>query len=269
MNKEYIKELSIQIHLSGLSFCILNKTLKTIELLDSVSFTKKRTPFEVQEKLEAYLDSNQELAQAFSSVLVIHQNELANFVPKPLFNEDHLADYLKFSSKILKSDYLAFDEILANNSVNVYVPYVNINNAIFDRFGAFEYKHAASIMATSVLALEPNTDQPVMYANIASHHFEILVVQNKALLLYNSFEYQTNEDVIYYLLFTAEQLKVSPETTPLYVTGLITEDDALYKTIYTYVRHIHLWAFQQHYAFTDGIAPTTNHEQFIILNSFS
>jgi hypothetical protein len=44
-----------------------------------------------------------------------------------------------------------------------------------------------------------------------SRSFEIIVIQNQQLLLFNSFEYLTPEDFIYYVLFTAEQLNINPE----------------------------------------------------------
>ena len=51
LNKNNKKALSIQISLSGLSFCILNITTNTIEYLKNVSFDKKGTPFETLERL--------------------------------------------------------------------------------------------------------------------------------------------------------------------------------------------------------------------------
>ena len=74
---------------------------------------------------------------SFTNVTIVHNNDLSTLVPEELFNKNHVADYLKFNSKILKSDFIAYDSILENSSVNVYVPYININNYIYDKFGTF------------------------------------------------------------------------------------------------------------------------------------
>ena len=124
--------LSIQVSLNGLSFCVLEESAKTITHLKHFGFNKKLTPFELLDRVKEIFSTEEILKNAFNTVNVIYVNELSTLVPKPLFDEDSLADYLKFNSKILKSDFIAFDEISANDSVNVYVPYVNINNFIYD-----------------------------------------------------------------------------------------------------------------------------------------
>ena len=109
---------------------------------------------------------------------VIHDNELATLVPKPLFDETNLVDYLKFNTKILKTDFITYDPLSIADIVVVYVPLVNINNFIFERFGSFEYKHSATITLNRVLTLEKNSNSLKMYLNIEASHFEIIVVEN-------------------------------------------------------------------------------------------
>jgi len=66
------------------------------------------------------------------------------------------------------------------------------------------------------------------------------VVQNQKLLLFNSFEYKTPEDFIYYILFTAEQLQLNPENFQLELLGTIQEEDAYYKIAFQYIRNVSL-----------------------------
>src|SRR5690606_19828127 len=212
LNKTHIKSMSIQIRLSGLSFCILNTSTNCVEYLQHHNFKKKLTPFEVLEQLKKLIETETAFTQSFGTVHIIHQNDLASLVPKALFDETHIADYLKFNSKILKSDFITYDDIDSNNSVNVYVPYVNINNYMFDNFGEFEYKHASTILIETILQNKPSNEQQFLYVNIDESHFEIVALDKGELLLYNSFEYTTKEDFIYFLLFTVEQLKFNTET---------------------------------------------------------
>lgn len=268
LTQNNIKDLSIQISLSGLSFCILNRSSNTIEFLKNQLFDKKANPFETLEYLKKYLESFSELNQSFSSVLVIFQNELSNIVPKAFFDEKQSADYLKFNSKILTSDYISHDEIAINESINVYVPYVNINNVIFDIYGAFEYKHAATILIDSILQNHSKADETELYLNINSKHFELIALKNKKLLLYNSFEYSTKEDVIYYLLFTMEQLHLNPETVKLQLIGRIDTNDEMYTIIYTYIRFVTFYNPSYNFEFKSGAKPLQQHHNAIILNSF-
>src|SRR5690606_28853693 len=167
------QELSIQISLSGLSFCILQRDTKTISFLKDYEFERKLNHHEVLDKIKHLYNTESFLQSHFSNVQVIHVNELSTLVPKPLFDENCLADYLKFNCKILKSDFIAFDAIEINDTANVYVPYVNINNYIYDLFGVFTYKHVSTILIEQILATEKNATNVKVYINVNKNHFEM------------------------------------------------------------------------------------------------
>jgi hypothetical protein len=269
LNKYSSKALSIQISLSGLSFCILNRQSNSIEYLKSILFDKKATPFDVLERLITTLDTNTIFEQKFQSVLLIYQNELSICVPKTLFNEDNSADYLKFNAKILNTDFIAYDEILANNSINVFVPYVNINNYIFDRFGVFEYKHASTVLIQTLLQKESKSKNAILYVNVGKNQFEIIAVDKGELMFYNIFEYQTKEDFIYFILFVVEQLQLNPETVLIKLMGDISKNDEYFEILYKYIRFVEFIEPFHNYNFVEKQQPDTHYSHFIILNSFN
>lgn len=259
-------ELSIQISLSGLSFSILNRNSNTIEFLKELQFEKKLNPFEVLDELKHLFLKEHVLKQNFAKINIIHDNDLATLVPKSLFNENHLADYLKFNSKILKSDFIAHDKILENNSVNVYVPYANINNFIYDKFGPFIFKHVSTVLIESVLKQQTTATTNNLYVNVSQNHFELLILEQSKLILYNTFAYHSKEDFIYYILFTAEQLNLDPETLNLIFLGNITKDDNLYNIAYKYIRNISFGSRNDDFKYTNR--PESNYSNFTLLKSF-
>jgi len=263
-----IKELSIQINLNGLSFCILNRTSNTVEFLKTIPFKHKLTPVNVLNELKAELSSNTVFSADFNSVIVIHQNELATLVPKELYDAEHKVDYLKFNSKILRNDFITEDEIAINNSVNVYVPYVNINNYIFETFGEFVYKHSSSILIDSILQDSKTSENPIVYINVNTDTIELIVVENNKLQLFNVFNYYSKEDFIYYVLFVFEQLKLNAETTHIQLSGNIIIGDDLYVILYTYVRHVTFIEKALDFVIAEEIDRRYSHQHFLILNSF-
>ena len=260
------QELSIQISLSGLSFCTLQRDSKTITSLKEYVFEKKLNPHEVLDKLKHLFNSEKTLQSNFNNVVVIHANELSTLVPKPLFSEAHLADYLKFNAKILRSDFITFDTVDINESVNVYVPYVNINNFIYDAFGAFTYKHSSTILIEQLLIAEKNSRNTKMYVHVGTDHFELLVIDKGKLLLYNTFEFNSEEDFIYYILFTSEQLNLNPETLQLVFLGNIKKESPLFTIAYKYVRHVAFGNRNDGFTYTNK--PEGNHSHFTLLKSF-
>lgn len=268
LNKSH-KELSIQLGLSGLSFCILDGSTKKIHSLDTIELENTTVPEDLIAHLENWFNKPENRDMIFEKVVAIHENELSAVVPKPLFNESNLSDYLKYNVKILENDYLSYDAIDQHEIYNVYVPFTNVNNYLFDKFGDFEYKHASSILIETLVNQAKKGDKPTLYAYISRTHFEIITTDQKQLILYNTFSYHQKEDFIYYLLFTIEQLNLNPEKVTVYLLGLIDPQSELYQIAYQYILDVkignHLPAAQN---FDKYLSTEDRLRSMIILNSF-
>ena len=145
----------------------------------------------------------------------------------------------------------------------VYVPFVNTNNYIFDRFGSFEYKHSSTVLIEKVLRLK-NTNDRTLYVNVESSIIDIIIVKSNSLIFYNRFEYKTKEDFIYFILFTIEQLDLNPEKLRCEFFGSINSIDELYLIAYKYIRNISILPFDKMNYYKEK-----NTENFILLNSFN
>lgn len=266
LNKVSNLDLSIQLGLSGLSFCIQNTDANTILYLKEINFVKQLNPITVLDELKALFATETVLNNAFANVIVIHDNELSTLVPQTLFDKNYLADYLKFNAKILKSDFIAYDAIPENNSVNVYVPYVNINNFIYDKFGTFTYSHVSTVLIASLLKMEVNNTETKVYINVSTNHFEMVVFKKHELIFSNRFIFHTKEDFIYYVLFTIEQLELDTETLKLLFLGTIKMDDPVYKMAYKYIRNVSLGNRNDTFKYVEQ--PQTNYSNFTLLKSF-
>lgn len=260
------KRLSIQVGLSGLSFCILDVSSNSIISLKQFKKDHNLTPLELLDFLKFVIDTEHVNEFTYEQVLLIYRNELSTLVPKALFDEDHIANYLKFNSKILPTDFISYDE-LSNGTVNIFVPLVNINNYIYDTFGSFTYKHFSTVFIETVLNRKHPIAGKAMYINNDECLFEILVIEGEKMILFNTFYYNTKEDFIYYILFTAEQLKMNPELFPLVFTGEIDETSELFEIAYKYIRHVKV----EHPTTNYLIAPHVKNAKAnpILLNSFS
>ena len=102
---------------------------------------------------------------------------MVTLVPSPLFEEEYLSDYLKYNTKIFKTDFITYDVIKNDDIMIVYVPFVNINNYIFERFGSFEYKHSTTVALDRILEIQKNNAKESMYINIAETYFDLVVTK--------------------------------------------------------------------------------------------
>ena len=231
--------MSIQVSLNGLSFCALDRDRNAVVFLKQVDFGKKLNPIEVLQQIEKVYSKEGFLQTIPQEVEVLFSNELYSIVPENLFSEENASDYLKFNTKILETDFVAQDYLTDQELVNVYIPYTNINNYFFDKYGEFEYRHSTSILVQEFIKGSSDlSGEARIFLNNNASGYDLVVIKEGKLLLTNSFTCETKEDFIYYLLFTAEQLDLDPSTFELVLLGDISEESEEYNIAYTYVRNI-------------------------------
>lgn len=259
------KKLTIQVSLNGMSFCVFDALSKQPLVIENIHFEQFQRNISIEELFEKVFLDHATLNDSFDEIVVIHNNNLSTFVPVALFDNDFIGSYLQYNTKVFETDFFTYDELPNYEMNNVYIPYVNMNNFFIDKFGSFEYKHASSILVTKLLDVTKNTEDRKMFVHVNKGHFELIVAQNQKLIFYNSFDYKTPEDFIYFILFTAEQLQLNPENFKLELLGAISEDDALFKIAFKYIRHTQLFAFENDF---NNLDLTTQREHFILLNSW-
>lgn len=257
-------KLSIQFNLDGFSFSIYNIISKKEVYFREYEFENSQvTPENLLLKIKDIFNTDTQLQNDFSSVIVIHQNNLSVLVPNRYFNKKELASYLNFNIKKLTIDYIAFDSLEVLESKNIYIPYVNINNYLFQNFGEFEYKHHSTVLIEKLLNSTNNLEK-TMFVNVSKTSLDIVVIENNQLILFNTFSYNTKEDFIYYILFVAEQLNLNVNKFSLHFTGKVNLEDAIYKITYKYIKNVYFLESNNTLFSELNIAP---HSNFILLGS--
>lgn len=230
--------LSVQLSLTGLSFLVTSMSTKEVLFFNEIKNDTNHSPEELLIELKNTISENEELQEKFSEVVVVYATNLYALVPTPLFDETKASDYLKLNTKILANDFVAFDTLENYDLTIVYIPFININNYLYERYGLFKYYHSTTLLLKYVLHIEKHQSQSKVYLNVMNDLFDIIVMNKGEFTLCNTYEYKTPEDFIYYILFCLEQLKLNPDSIEFVITGSIEEKDEAYKILYTYIRNI-------------------------------
>lgn len=260
--------LSIQISLDGFSFCIYNPTTQKYLTLQQYDFERQQTTPEILlEQIQKVFDQNNLLAQQFKKVNVVHHNELATLVPHAYFDEAAAQQYLERSVKVLKNDYISHDTLEDQSAVLVYIPYVNINNFIFSKFGSFDYFHMATLFIEAKNKIESSAKQTKYYIHVHNNTFYALLYKSGELLFFNHFKFQTAADFIYYVLFVIEQTGMDPDVLQTELSGDIEKESELFKNTYQYIRHLNFYTATNP-KLTDAFSGESKHSNYIILQQF-
>ncbi|MCF6181875.1 DUF3822 family protein [Lutibacter sp.] len=258
--------LSIQLSLDGFSFCVYNKIQKKIGVFEVYEFKEKKiSPQKHLELVKEIYANHKILSLKYNSVSVAHFNNLVTQVPKAFFDKNKLPSYLQYSVKLLEDDFITYDTVLNTEIINVYVPFVNINNFMIDVYGTFFYKHSSTILIENLLQQFKNTAEEICFVNVTKNQFEIIIIHHNKLILYNCFDFTTKEDFIYYILFTAEQLKLNPEKIKIQLMGDIKKESELFTMLYQYIRNV---SFYKPTTFPEILKDISKHSYFALLNQY-
>ncbi len=228
--------LSIQLSLNGFSFCIVNSKNQIITSENNFSEHHLFSEQELCEHLTKAFKTKPELQAPFKDVSVIYTNELYTFVPKNLYDAKHKELYFKFSVKTLTTDLIYEDVLLLAPIVNLFIPFVNINNYLLDRFSQFNFQHHSSLLVDYILKEKKHNESEIVHLFFHAQHFDIIISKDSTLILCNTYKKESKEDVLYYLLFTLEQLNLSPNKTTVILLNAIPK--AYFDLLYKYIRHL-------------------------------
>jgi hypothetical protein len=255
--------LSIQLSLDGFSFTIYNKIEHKIGVFCIYELQNVKTPYIHLELIEQLFEQETLLNHKYHLVSVVHTNNLVTQVPNAFLDKNNLSHYLSHTIKVLEDDYITYDTLENIDITNVYVPFVNINNFLLDRYGSFIFKHSSTVLIEKLFNFYKHKENDFCFVNVALNNFEIVVLKNGTFTLYNTFNFSTKEDFIYYILFVAEQLNLNPEDFNLILLGEIEKNSELYTIVYKYIKNITFYKPINSQAELSDVSP---HSHFTLLN---
>ncbi len=264
-------QLNLLIYEDGLEYAVFHKDMVDLVVLRSFAFQKRTTN---PGKLEAYIDEiireDEYLNMKYESVKVTFYNHLATIIPNELYDVNNQREYLKFGIRLLEGDRIYVDDIPGLDAKVIYIPYMNVVNYLIDKYGEFEFIHAAGVLARSFFRMYKKDVTNNFFVNINNNSLDIIYFEEGKLQYFNSFLFSAPEDVLYYILFSMEQLGLSTDTQPVYLSGNITKDTPLYELLYNYIRKLR-FIKEGGYAVSDDFYEEHRdslfrHQHFILLN---
>ena len=229
--------LVIHINESWVIFCLFNN--QKLSSLNKVRFLHKKKSNFILKTIKKYIKSFSK-ENIPSEVKLIYYNRTSTLVPSDLFDPKNSLNYMKYNTSIRIDDIAANDHVLNNEINNVYIPNIDINNFIFEKFKTFDFYHYSSLLIEKISNDFAEKFSKRVFVNVNDGFIDILYFKDKKLEFYNSYDYNSIVDVLFYLLFCLSELKLNPDEIHTVFSGSIDLDSKLYELIYTYVRNVEL-----------------------------
>ena len=258
--------LSIQTGIDSFAYCILDSSNNKYIVLEISTFHGIHTDAVLCETLETIIKENPLFNNPFKSVNVSIVNNRSTLIPTPLFENESKEDYLQFNHTLSKDESILTDHLKNLDAKNLFAVSNCLLKTIHSLFPKHTVHHYSTILIESLITTFKNQNNKKVVIHIQHSNFEILVLESKNLLFYNSFRHYTSEDFIYYVLFVFEQLKLNPENTEVTLLGEIERNSAIYSILQKYIRHIKFGERTESFLYSHKLNGISKHFYYNLFN---
>lgn len=173
-----------------------------------------------------------ELNNSFAKVLVSYDFAQSVLIPEPHFQPEDAGLLVKVMYGVNDGAIVVSHSLAEKQFYNVFAVPKEINEWVNRKLPSAKYFHNYSI---GIQNINPESN---LWVDFRNDELSLIVAKKNKLLLAQTFAYSTPEDVIYYLLKTAQQFSLSQKEVKLAVSGLIEQESALYKELYQYFLYL-------------------------------
>jgi hypothetical protein len=253
-------DLFVLIGANRLSYFITSPTKEVI--LQSIEYFEN-------EALASFFENERYFDIDFNTVKVAFITPYSTLVPNMIYQESAAATYLENSLRIPHQHYLLTDNLSSFQCQNVFLAPIGVYNFLQNKFDNVQFFHAGTLLLLAWQQKAVQLQTASIFINVIGKKFQIAAFQREKLLLFNSFEFKSAKDFIYYTLLVFDQLKLPTETSRLFLGGEVMQDSEIYKTLYRYIREIEFINRPTAFLFNEQFADQPKHFNFDLYSFFT
>ena len=261
-------QLLLQVGFDGLACSMVDIKKNKFLALETYTFQNSYNYQFLCENINDIVGKHPFLAKTFNNVQASVVNNKSTLIPNPLFEEDSKMDYVKFNFSLENDENIAVDNLKNLEAKNLFALSHSLENTLKKLYPSIKIIHHSTALLENLILNFKNQPDKKIIAHIQFSHFEIIVLEGKNLLFYNSFRHQTSEDFIYYLLFVYEQLKLNPETMELMLLGEVERNSAIYSILQKYIRHIKFHSRNDNFEYSYKLNSLPKHFYYNLFSQY-
>ncbi|MBR9919191.1 MAG: DUF3822 family protein [Bacteroidetes bacterium] len=242
-------ELSILIGMDSLCYFIANHDRKVL-LLRRYNYRNDISQFsKLVGPVQEIMASDKQLQLTYRQTRLGFLNTKSTLVPDRLFNERQKASYLRNMVRTDVDEQLFASPIPGFQSVLVYALPGELVRAVQKALPGVQLQHAASGQLNFLSRNNESADTKQVFINVHNNLLQLFLMDGAKLLMYNTFEFRTSRDFVYYVLLVYDQFELATDKVPIHLSGYILENSEIFQLLFRYVkdvkradpgRHLHL-----------------------------
>lgn len=227
--------LSIQADLNGFSFCILDIGKKIYLGLRHYQLEDIYSTENYVDKLTEIFNEDNLLNRQFQSSSFVYLTQKSTLIPESFFDKSNLKAYFEFNQSLNELDEINYNFIAEINAYNIFTVPNYIVNEVVNRLKNVNLFHQATPFIKSIFEKDIKTESECVYVNMNNKFIDIAVAVENRLLLYNTFQFQKETDLLYFILYIYNQLNLDTRNSKLYISGEQSDKTRYYNELKKYI----------------------------------
>jgi len=228
-------ELSVQVSIDGLSFCLLD-TIRNKFILIRV-FEPDENKYFNSDKIKELLTTDDFLTRKYKKVNFVMPSQKFTLVPATLYDPGKKDEYFKFNHIQEDGNAVITNRLNDPETYLVYSVSKQIQEVINTCFTGIHTHHHIKPLFNHISHNRKSVNGNYIHIHVEREFFNLIIFNHNTLLFCNTFNYRNINDILYFVLNTFNKLAIKQEET-IHFSGLTEKYDDLFSNFSIYVRNL-------------------------------
>ncbi|MCF8372004.1 MAG: DUF3822 family protein [Bacteroidales bacterium] len=265
--------LSIQLALDGFSFSVLDVLSNTFILFKHKSIPTDEGGLAADyycQYVYDFLISEKAFKFPYKGIGIIYISPYSTMVPLAIFDKAKAEKLFEANHGKMSNIDILSNKLKNLDMVNVFAIPDCLLRILSRQFINFKLYHQATPLIINAITDNSNYKRGLrIYINQNKKIVDMLVVNSGRLMLFNSFGYNSESDILYYLVNIAEQLQNIGPVEEVVLSGKIQLNEILQAQIGKYFKPVSLFNPSEKFKFSDSFEEFTGSGFSLLFNMHS
>ncbi len=259
LTSEYF--LSIQVSLDGFSFSILDSIQNKVVYLYSQDTFTSEPDFHLK-KVKSVFDETDVLGFPYKKIRIYYSSpEKTTLVPPEIFRPEQLPDFYNITFGIDDRNEIRHSFIQSLDNYAIFGINKLLLSFLKEKYPEIEIQNELVLSGYRL-----QNEKKAIMIRILRKKMEIIVTSPK-ISFYNSFSYEGENDMLYYILGVAKNMEEQPEIVIL--DGLVNKHSEIYHRVRQYFNHVSIMGYNSNVNYSYLIDRLPDARFCNLFNSFS
>ncbi len=229
--------LSLQLSNVGYSYVIIDPSQNRYAAVNHHNFDKKLADKSIVDKAESMLREDLFLSKHYKSVFFSVVESKSTLVPKEFFDRKQIKKYFTFNHILDEYEELHFNYIKKADSYNIFAIPSDITTLMVNKFPEVIFVHQNNVFINDIITRAENLKfkLPFIQINVNLTSFDIGIYKDDKLQVVNTYQFDNENDFIYYVLNTINQYGIKLNKSYINISGFVEKDTEFYYFIHQYL----------------------------------